>query len=109
MAILKGILKDSLDYYLDMARRLRARLKELPRGSVLKRRIGRKDYYYLIYRNGHRVISRYLGKEKPARIEKEIKERRLVKQQIKEVQENLRLLRRLKSRKKSGRSLPKNP
>ncbi|MBI3289372.1 MAG: hypothetical protein HYZ74_07620, partial [Elusimicrobia bacterium] len=52
MAILKGILKDSLDYYLDLDKRLKARLKELPRGSVLKRRIGRQDYFYLKVRPG---------------------------------------------------------
>ena len=109
MAILKGILKESLDYYRDLDRRYRARLKELPSGSVLKRRIGRKDYYYLIYRNGRRVISRYLGKEEPIQMEKDIKERRLIKQQMKEVRENLLMLGRIEKRKKSGRSLSKSP
>lgn len=109
MAILKGILKDSLDYYLDLDRRLRARLKELPRGSLLKRRIGRKDYYYLVSRNGSRVISRYVGKEKPIELEKQIEERRLIRRQMKEIQENLRMLERLEGRKKSGRSLSRNP
>ncbi len=109
MAILKSILKESLDYYLDLDRRFKARLKELPRGSVLKRRIGRKDYYYLIYRSGKRVVSRYLGKEKPVQIDKDIKERRLIKQQMNEVQENLLMLARMEKRKKRGRSLSKNP
>lgn len=109
MAILKDILKDSLDYYQDLDRRLRARMKELPRGSVLKRRIGRKDYYYQIYRNGKRVISRYIGKDEPLRIIKDIKERRQIRRQMGEVRENLRMLRRLEGRKRSGRSLSKNP
>jgi hypothetical protein len=109
MPILKGILKDSLDYYQDLDQRLRARLKELPRGSIVKRRIGRKDYYYLVYRNGRQVVSDYVGKEEPVRVEKEIKERRLIKQQLKEVEENLRMLGRLERRKRSGRSLSKNP
>ena len=109
MPILKAILKDSLDYYLDLDRRLRARLKELRPGSVLKRRIGRRDYYYLNYRDGRRVVSRYLGREAPVEIEKDIKERRLIKRQLKEVQENLHLLGRLERRKKNGRSLSQNP
>lgn len=108
MAILKGILKDSLAYYLDLERRLRARLKELPNGSILKRRIGRKDYFYLNYRNGQRVVSRYLGRQEPKQIENGIKERRLIKQQLKEVEENLKMLRRLEKRKRGGRSIPKN-
>ena len=74
MAILNSILRDSLNYYLDLDRRLQARLKAIPRGSVLKRRIGRRDYFYLNFRNGRRVVSRYLGREEPKQILKEIKE-----------------------------------
>jgi len=109
MAILKGILKESRDYYLGLDRRLRARLKRLPRGSVLKRRIGSKDYYYLIYRSGLRVVSRYLGKDEPVMIEKAIKERRQLKRQLKEVEENLRMLESLERRRKSGISVSKGP
>ena len=109
MAILKGILKDSLEYYVDLEKRLQARLKELPSGSVFKRRIGRKDYYYLNYRQGARVVSRYLGRGEPSGVEKEIKERRLIKQQLKEVRENLRMIARLEPRKTRGRPLSKNP
>jgi hypothetical protein len=104
MAILKGILKDSLDYYLDLDKRLKARLKELPRGSILKRRIGRQDYFYLKVRDGQRVKSQYLGKKRPAELEKHIEERRLVKKQLGEVSENLRMLGRLKRRKGGGRA-----
>lgn len=107
MAILKGILQDSVGYYLDLQRRLRARLRALPRGSVLKRRIGRQDYYYLNYRNGQQVVSKYLGKKEPSIIEKGIKERKLIKRQLKEVEENLAMLRRLERRKRGGRSLSK--
>ena len=84
MAILKGILKESLDYYLDLDKQYKARLKVLPRGSILKRRIGRQDY--LKFRDGVRVQSRYLGKKRPADIDKAIKERRLLKKQLKEVE-----------------------
>lgn len=108
MAILKGILKDSFAYYVDLEKRLQARLKELPRGSVFRRRIGRKDYYYLNYRQGARVVSRYLGKE-PRGVEKEVKERRLIEQQLKDVRENLRMIARLVRQKPRGRSLSKNP
>ena len=104
MAILKGILKDSLDHYLDLDRRLQARLKELPRGSILKRRIGRNAYFYLKVREGQRVKSRYLGKKRPVDIEKAIAERRLIRKQLDEVGESLRMLARLKKRRSGGRS-----
>lgn len=107
-AILKGILKDSLDYYQDLDRRLRARLKELPRGSILKRRIGRQDYFYLNCRDGRRVVSRYWGRAEPKQIEKEIKERKLIKKQIQEVEESLKMLERLERRKRGGRPISKD-
>jgi hypothetical protein len=105
MAILKGILKESLDYYLDLDNRLKARLKELPRGSILKRRIGRHEYFYLKVRDGRRVQSKYLGKKRPEDIEKAIKERRLLKQQLKEVERNVKLLARIMKRRKRGRAV----
>ena len=100
MAILRDILKESLDYYLDLDKRLKARLGKLPRGSVLKRRIGRRDYYYLKLRDGDDVVSRYLGKDRPADLEKSLEERRLIRRQVKEVAENLKILARMRKRRK---------
>lgn len=105
MAILKGILKESLDYYLDLNDRLKARLKDLPRGSILKRRIGRHDYFYLKVREGIKVRSQYLGKKKPVDIEKGLKERRLLKHQLKEVEQNVRMLARIEKRRARGRAV----
>jgi hypothetical protein len=98
MSILKDILKDSLDYYLDLDKRLKSRLVKLPRGSVLKRRIGRRDYYYLKLRDGDQVESRYLGKVRPAELEKSLSERRLIRSQLKEVKESLKVLARVHKR-----------
>lgn len=98
MPILKDILKESLDYYLDLDKRLKSRLGELPRGSILKRKIGRKEYYYLKLRDGDRVESRYLGKDRPADLEKSLEERRLIRRQLKEVQDNLKTLARVRKR-----------
>ena len=105
MAILKDILKESLDYYLDLDKRYKARLKELPRGSILKRRIGRQHYFYLKVRDGVRVQSRYLGKKMPVDIDKAIKKRRLLKKQLKEVEQNLKMLARIDKRKNNRRAV----
>jgi hypothetical protein len=99
MAILKDILKESLDYYLDLDKRLKSRLEKLPRGSILRRRIGRRDYFYLKLRDGDKVESRYLGKERPAELEKSLDERRLIRRQLNEVKESLRMLSRVRKKK----------
>ena len=104
MAILKNILGESREYYLDLEKRLLARLKELPKGSVLKRRIGAHAYFYLKFRDGARVVSKYLGRVKPGAIADNIQERRLIKKQLKEVRSNLKMLDRIQ-RKKRRRGL----
>lgn len=101
MPILKDILQDSWGHYRNLERKLRARLKKLPNGSVFKRRIGKQHYYYLSYRKEGAVLSKYLGKECPDNIEEGIEERRLLKRQLQEVKKNLRIL--SKTRKPASR------
>lgn len=100
MPVLKDILKESREHYRQLEVRIGRRLRELPMGSVLKRRIGGNDYYYLKVRQGNRVISKYLGKKAPQEIEKAVQERRQLKRQLREVRESLRLLRRMHGRKR---------
>ena len=55
MKVLKGILKDSLVYYERLERDLVQRLKKLPKGSIKRRQIKGRAYYYLpIYLWSHR-------------------------------------------------------
>ncbi|MCG3203606.1 MAG: hypothetical protein KCHDKBKB_00277 [Elusimicrobia bacterium] len=92
MAILNGILNDSLVHYRRLDKKIRAQLKKLPQGSVYKRHIGKNQYFYLSVREGNEVHSKYLGKEVPIEIEKKIKERRLLERQQREVINSLKLL-----------------
>ena len=95
MADLKSILSENIGYYRDLERRLKARLAKLPEGSLLQRRIKGNDYYYLKVRKGKRVLSKYLGKQEPAGLRHAVKERRLLKRQLREARENLRMLARM--------------
>ena len=100
MANLKDFLSENAGYYRDLARRLKARLAKLPLGSILKRRLSGRDYYYLKVRKGSRVLSKYLGKKRPLGIEESIKERRLLKHQLRGVEKNLRLLHKMNGRRR---------
>ena len=102
MVILKSILDDSWKHYLSLERKILARLKKLHKGSIFKRRIGKNLYYYLNLREGKKVISKYLGREKPVELEKEIEERKKLKKQLKEVRENLKMLAKTLKKKRHG-------
>ncbi|MBI4178367.1 hypothetical protein HY522_02945 [bacterium] len=92
MAILKGILNDSWKHYRSQEVRIRSRLRQLPKGSILKRRLAGREYFYLKFRRNEKVVSRYLGKDRPVQLEKSIQERRLLQKQLRDVKQSLRLL-----------------
>lgn len=95
MADLKSVLSENVEYYRDLERRLKARLAKLPVGSLLQRRIRGRDYFYLKIRIGSRVLSKYLGKREPAGLRDAVKERRVLKGQLREARQNLRMLARM--------------
>jgi hypothetical protein len=95
MKVLVDILKDSQAHYLDVQSKIQKRLESISHGSVFKRRIRGADYYYLNFRQGRKVVSQYIGKEPPAQILKDIEERRLLLNRLKEVRQSLALLNRV--------------
>lgn len=101
MKILKGVLRESRQYYLDAKKKIQKMLSRLPKGSVKERKINGRKYYYLQERKGAKVIQKYLGKDKPEKLLKQIKERRLLRGELKKVNEALRMLKRAEG-KKSG-------
>ena len=96
MRVLRGILRDSLVYYQRLERDLKRRLSRLPEGSVKRRRIKGRVYYYLQRRNGSKVVHRYLGRQKPVELLKGIQERRQLRQELAKVHAALKLLPRRK-------------
>lgn len=94
MKVLKGILSESKEYYLEAKRKLEKKLSILPKGSVKERKIAGKKYYYLQSRAGKKVLHKYLGKDKPESLMQQLGERKVFKAELKKVNEALRILRR---------------
>lgn len=60
MSILEEVLMEEYDRSLRISRAMEAENDSLPRGSVRKRMIGGRPYYYLQYRDGVHVKSEYV-------------------------------------------------
>ena len=60
--VIKGVLQEELVNSRRMQRRYVQALRRLGKGSLVKKRIGGRAYYYLALREGGRVRFRYLGK-----------------------------------------------
>jgi len=99
MKVLKDILSESKQYYLDSKKKIEDKLLQLPKGSIKEREIGGKIYYYLQQRIGSKISHRYLGKKRPDDIIKKIKERKMLKDQLKKVTDAIKILRRAEGRK----------
>jgi hypothetical protein len=67
---IKAVLREELDNSLRMQERYEQELSKLPKGSLVKRRIKGRDYYYLVFREDGKVRSVYRGKPEPAEIAK---------------------------------------
>jgi len=100
MKILKGILSESKDYYIDVRRKIKKKLAGFSKGSIKERNISGKRYYYLQERRGKKVVHKYLGRSKPEGLLKQIKQRKLLKNELKKVNEALKIIRRSEGRKK---------
>src|SRR3989338_769235 len=92
MKVLKGILKDSLVYYQRIERELIRRLRKLPKGSIKRRQIKGRAYYYVQRREGSKVRHQYLGRKRPEDLIKAIQERRQLRGELAKVRAALGLL-----------------
>ena len=60
--VIQSVLQEELVNSRRMRRRYEEALRRLGKGSLVKKRIGGRAYYYLARREGARVRFRYLGK-----------------------------------------------
>jgi hypothetical protein len=62
MKVIKGILKEELNNSLRMRKNYQRELAKLPKGSLIKKKIRGREYYYLVLREKGRVKFIYKGK-----------------------------------------------
>jgi hypothetical protein len=62
MKIIKGVLAEELENSLQMKKRYAEALQKLPRGSLVKKNIGGRNYYYLAFRENKKVRFVYKGR-----------------------------------------------
>lgn len=100
MNIIKGMLKEELENSLRIKKRFINALNEVPRGSLQNKNIKGHHYYYLNLREGAKVKSLYIGKlslkEFNAYKEND-KKKRKYRQSIKELNQQIKYLKRVLS------------
>lgn len=91
--LIKSVFIDELERNKRLVSRYTAEVESLPNGSLFLRKIGNQHYYYLNFRDGKKVVSKFLGKENSFDLES-------LQKQIARRKELIQLLKRLKNEQK---------
>ena len=70
------------------------KLANLPKGTIKSKKIGDKNYYYLCYRDGKKIVSKYVGKDENSlkQIKNQIEERKHIELMLKQLKKEQREL-----------------
>lgn len=79
--------KSRIEYMLEHYRR---RLNDLPKGTVSKSNKNGQVYYYLKYRDGKKIVSKYLGKD-AGNISELVEKRKHTEAMIKSLENELKI------------------
>lgn len=60
--LILSVFADELERTKRLISRYEKEAESLPKGSIFKRKIGAHEYFYLNYREGNKVISKFIGK-----------------------------------------------
>ena len=69
----------------------------LPKGTICEKRIGKKDYYYLKYRDGDRIVSDYVHREDLENLKELVEHRKHSELMIKSLKDELKTAKKLMS------------
>ena len=84
MSVLEEVLEEELERSIRVSRAIQQELVALPKGSVRVRKIGNHVYYYLNYREGDKVRSKYIPAKDIELIKKQVARRKELLAALKE-------------------------
>ena len=95
MDMVRSVLKEELEHSLELRDYYEKTIDGLPHGALSKKKINGKEYYYLMHRNGSKVITDYVGNilgELAVKMHEDLNKRKHYKELLKEVKEKIRYL-----------------
>lgn len=72
-----------------MLTKYRRKYECLPKGTISEKQVGLKTYYYLKYRDGKKVVSKYISPSEIHELKEQIEKRRHVETMIKSLEKEL--------------------
>ena len=94
MSILMEVLQEELDRLDRQQVAYKSHLRELPRGYISKKKIRGKESYYLQYREGAKIVSKWIPAANLQEVEKQVDQRKMLEASLRRVKEDQKKLRR---------------
>jgi hypothetical protein len=67
------------------------KIESLPKGSIVNKKIKGKEYSYLIYRNGLKVVTKYIKPDELENLKKKIEQRNIYKKELQEIRKDIKI------------------
>jgi hypothetical protein len=95
--VINGVLLEEKQRNLEMQESYINEIKKLPRGSVTIKQIGKKNYCYLKYRNGDKIVTEYVGNcEKNLNLlQQQIEKRHHFEKLLRELKDEYKIIKRV--------------
>lgn len=93
MSVLMEVLYEELDRLIRQQAAYEADLKEIPKGYISKKNIRGKVSYYLQYRDGKSIVSKYVSIVELPNVEQQIQRRKQLEASLRRVKEDQKKLR----------------
>ena len=84
--------KQRIDYMLE---KYQQALENLPKGTISEKQVNGNTYFYLKYRDGGKVVSKYITKEKVETVRQQIDRRRHIESMVRSLHEERSLAERI--------------
>ena len=99
MSVLAALLEKEENRNERMIAEYRRELESLPKGSIKPKRVKDKTYYYLAYREGDKIITKYLGKDEAflLSVREQLARRKQIEEIIKKLREEKTQIKRLEA------------
>lgn len=94
MSILMEVLQEELDRLDRQQVAYESHLRELPRGYISKKKIRGKESYYLQYREGTKIVSKWIPAANLQEIERQVDQRKMLEASLRRVKGDQKKLRR---------------
>jgi hypothetical protein len=92
--VIESMLAEERQRNLDMQKSYIDEIAKLPKGSVVVKKVGNKEYCYLKYRMGAKFISQYMGSapEKAEQLKKQVEKRRHFEKLLRELKTEYKII-----------------